>query len=235
MNIFEIIRLQIETPGVTPAETPLSPGSIASQPQTIMEVIIESWYIMLPLGIMSVLAVYIFVERFLSIRKSLQEERDFMLKVKTFVEDGKLDAAKQVCASTDNPMARMVEKGIARIGKDMKDIAASIENVAKLEVYRLEARLSVLATIAGAAPMLGFLGTVIGMMSTFGVMRKQGVDIQGLSGGIMEAMVTTVGGLIVGIIAYVAYNYLVSKVEKVIQKMERTAVEFLDILEEPGK
>jgi biopolymer transport protein ExbB len=235
MNIFEFIRLQIEQGGAESSSTPSSMATVAAQPQTIMEVILESWYIMLPLGIMSVLAVYIFVERFLSIRKSLKEERDFMLKVKTFVEDGKLDAAKQVCASTDNPMARMVEKGIARIGKDMKDIAASIENVAKLEVYRLEARLSVLATIAGAAPMLGFLGTVIGMMSTFGVMRKQGVDIQGLSGGIMEAMVTTVGGLIVGIIAYVAYNYLVAKVEKVIQKMERTAVEFLDILEEPGK
>lgn len=234
MNIYELInRIQI-------AETSTGAGKAATtaaqgQPQTIMEVIFDSWYIMLPLGIMSFLAVYIFVERFLSIRKSLQEERDFMLKVKTFVEDGKFDAAKQVCATTDNPMARMVEKGISRIGKDMKDIATSIENVAKLEVYRLEARLSVLATIAGAAPMLGFLGTVIGMMTTFSNMRKQGVDIQNLSGGIMEAMVTTVGGLIVGIIAYVAYNYLVSKVDKVIQKMERTAIEFLDILEEPGK
>lgn len=234
MNIYDLInRIQL-------TETSSGSGNAAAnvadgQPQTIMEVIFDSWYIMLPLGIMSFLAVYIFVERFLSIRKSLQEERDFMLKVKTFVEDGKFDAAKQVCASTDNPMARMVEKGISRIGKDMKDIATSIENVAKLEVYRLEARLSVLATIAGAAPMLGFLGTVIGMMTTFSNMRKQGVDIQNLSGGIMEAMVTTVGGLIVGIIAYVAYNYLVSKVDKVIQKMERTAVEFLDILEEPGK
>lgn len=234
MNIYELInRIQL-------TETSSGAGNAAAtaaegQPQTIMEVIFDSWYIMLPLGIMSFLAVYIFVERFLSIRKSLQEERDFMLKVKTFVEDGKFDAAKQVCASTDNPMARMVEKGISRIGKDMKDIATSIENVAKLEVYRLEARLSVLATIAGAAPMLGFLGTVIGMMTTFSNMRKNGVEIQNLSGGIMEAMVTTVGGLIVGIIAYVAYNYLVSKVDKVIQKMERTAIEFLDILEEPGK
>jgi biopolymer transport protein ExbB len=234
MNIYDLInRIQL-------TETSSGAGNAAAnvadgQPQTIMEVIFDSWYIMLPLGIMSFLAVYIFVERFLSIRKSLQEERDFMLKVKTFVEDGKFDAAKQVCASTDNPMARMVEKGISRIGKDMKDIATSIENVAKLEVYRLEARLSVLATIAGAAPMLGFLGTVIGMMTTFSNMRKNGVEIQNLSGGIMEAMVTTVGGLIVGIIAYVAYNYLVSKVDKVIQKMERTAIEFLDILEEPGK
>lgn len=234
MNIYELInRIQIQTG--TSGAGKATANAAEGQPQTIMEVIFDSWYIMLPLGIMSFLAVYIFVERYLSIRKSLQEERDFMLKVKSFVEDGKFDAAKQVCASTDNPMARMVEKGISRIGKDMKDIATSIENVAKLEIYRLEARLSVLATIAGAAPMLGFLGTVIGMMTTFSNMRKQGVDIQNLSGGIMEAMVTTVGGLIVGIIAYVAYNYLVSKVDKVIQKMERTAVEFLDILEEPGK
>lgn len=235
MNIYDLInRIQL-TETSSGAGNTVAANVADGQPQTIMEVIFDSWYIMFPLGIMSFLAVYIFVERFLSIRKSLQEERDFMLKVKTFVEDGKFDAAKQVCASTDNPMARMVEKGISRIGKDMKDIATSIENVAKLEVYRLEARLSVLATIAGAAPMLGFLGTVIGMMTTFSNMRKQGVDIQNLSGGIMEAMVTTVGGLIVGIIAYVAYNYLVSKVDKVIQKMERTAVEFLDILEEPGK
>jgi biopolymer transport protein ExbB len=233
MNILELInRIQLETGSAAPGSTE---APAAGQPQTIMEVIFDSWYIMLPLGIMSVLAVYIFVERFLSIRKSLQEERDFMLKVKTFVEDGKFDAAKQVCATTDNPMARMVEKGISRIGKDMKDIATSIENVAKLEVYRLEARLSVLATIAGVAPMLGFLGTVIGMMATFASMVKTGVDIQNLSGGIMEAMVTTVGGLIVGIMAFVSYNYLVSKVDKVIQKMERTAIEFLDILEEPGK
>lgn len=236
MNVFDLInKIQLETGAVSPTTSTVAAAAGEGQPQTIMEVIFDSWYIMLPLGVMSVLAVYIFVERFLSIRKSLQEERDFMLKVKTFVEDGKFDAAKQVCATTDNPMARMVEKGISRIGNDMKDIATSIENVAKLEVYRLEARLSVLATIAGAAPMLGFLGTVLGMMTTFSNMRKQGVDIQNLSGGIMEAMVTTVGGLIVGIMAYVAYNYLVSKVDKVIQKMERTAVEFLDILEEPGK
>jgi biopolymer transport protein ExbB len=234
MNIFDLVnRIQIQT-GASASGIP-GDEIAQGQPQTIMEVIFDSWYIMLPLGIMSFLAVYIFVERFLSIRKSLQEERDFMLKVKTFVEDGKFDAAKQVCATTDNPMARMVEKGISRIGKDMKDIATSIENVAKLEVYRLEARLSVLATIAGVAPMLGFLGTVIGMMATFASMVKTGVDIQNLSGGIMEAMVTTVGGLIVGILAFVSYNYLVSKVDKVIQKMERTAIEFLDILEEPGK
>ena len=192
------------------------------------------WYIMIPLAICSVLAVYIFIERFLAIQRALKAEQDFMGKIRGYVNEGKLDAAKQLCASTDNPMARMIEKGIGRIGKPMKDIAASIENVGKLEVYKLEARLSVMATIAGAAPMIGFLGTVIGMIQTFHTMANEGVEMEGLSGGIMQAMVTTVGGLIVGIIAYIGYNYLVSKVEKVIQKMEGSSIEFLDILEAPG-
>jgi biopolymer transport protein ExbB len=130
----------------------------------------------------------------------------------------------------------MVEKGILRIGKPMDDIATSVENVAKLEVYRLEARMSVLATISGVAPMLGMLGTVLGMIGTLSVMAaKNNVQISELAGGIYEAMVTTIGGLVVGILAYVSYNYLVSKVEKVIQKMEGGSIEFMDILEAPGK
>jgi biopolymer transport protein ExbB len=191
---------------------------------------------MLLLFFLSGLTIFIFIERFLTIRKSLQGERDFMMKVKSYVEDGKLDAAQQLCASTDNPVARMVQKGISRIGKPMEDIATSIENVAKLEVYRLEARLSILATISSVAPMLGMLGTVLGMVGTLSAMAAQNnVQISELAGGIYEAMITTIGGLVVGIMAYVSYNYLVSKVEKVIQKMEGGSIEFLDILEAPGK
>ncbi len=197
-------------------------------------VVAGGWYIMGPLFICSAIAIYIFVERFMAIRRALKEERDFMNKIKDYVLDGKLDSAKTLCGSTDNPMARMIEKGIARIGKPIKDIAATIENVGKLEVYKLEARMSILATIAGAAPMIGFLGTVLGMIQTFHNMANEGVEIQSLSGGIMQAMVTTVAGLIVGIIAFVAYNYLVAKVEKVIQKMEGSSIAFLDILEAPG-
>jgi len=198
---------------------------------------IASYLIMGTLFLLSILAIYIFIERFLTIRQSLQGEKDFMRKVKDYVHEGKLDAAKQLCASTDNPVANMVEKGISRIGKPMNDIAASIENVAKMEVYRLEARLSILGTIAGVAPMIGMLGTVFGMVSTLSAIAasESGFDLSVLSGGIFEAMITTIGGLIVGIIAYVSYNYLVSKVEKVIQKMEGGAIEFLDILEAPGK
>jgi biopolymer transport protein ExbB len=191
------------------------------------------WYIMIPLAICSVLAVYIFIERFLAIQKALKGEKNFMENIKLFVKQGNLDAAKNLCFTTQNPMARMVGKGISRIGKPMSDIAASVENVGKLEISNLEQRLSVLATISGVAPMIGFLGTVIGMISTFHQMTLDGVEIDSLAGGIMQAMVTTVAGLIVGIIAYVAYNYLVSKVEKVIHQMEGASIEFLDILEEP--
>lgn len=191
------------------------------------------WYIMIPLAICSVLAVYIFIERFLAIQKALRGEKNFMENIKLFVKQGNLDAAKNLCFNTNNPMARMVGKGISRIGKPMSDIAASVENVGKLEISNLEQRLSVLATISGVAPMIGFLGTVIGMISTFHQMTIDGVEIDSLAGGIMQAMVTTVAGLIVGIIAYIAYNYLVSKVEKVIHQMEGGSIEFLDILEEP--
>ena len=184
---------------------------------------------------LSVMAIYIFIERYLNIRKALKEEQSFMVQIKSYMTDGNLDGAKNLCATTDNPMARMVEKGVMRVGKPVGDIKASIENVADLEVHKLENRISVLATIAGAAPMLGFLGTVIGMMRTFNDMRAFGVDLNKMSGGMMEAMVTTVAGLIVGIIAYASYNFLVSKMGQVIHKMENTSISFLDILEEPGK
>jgi len=236
MNIFSLFQ-NIESAVDGASEVVNNTGIVIEEQieqQTIMDVILDSWYIMGPLAVCSVLAVYIFIERFLTIKRALNEERDFMAKIKDYVNDHKLDAAKQLCVSTDNPVARMVEKGIMRIGKPLSDISTSIENVAKMEIYRLEARLSILATIAGVAPMIGFLGTVLGMMTTFGRMRTEGVEIASLSGGINEAMVTTVGGLVVGIIAYVAYNYLISKVEKVIQKMEGGSMEFMDILEAPG-
>lgn len=192
------------------------------------------WYIMLPLAFCSILAVYIFVERFLAVQKALKSEKNFMDNIKNFVKQGDLNSAKNLCTTTDNPLARMVGKGISRIGKPMKDIAASVENVGKLEIGKLEQRLSILGTISGVAPMIGFLGTVIGMITTFHKMASEGVQIENLAGGIMQAMVTTVAGLIVGIFAYITYNYLVSKVEKVIHEMEGASIEFLDILEEPG-
>ncbi|MFZ6051962.1 MotA/TolQ/ExbB proton channel family protein [Halocola ammonii] len=204
---------------------------------SILELLMQGgWYIMIPLAILSVVAVYIFVERFLAVNKALKEEKDFMNKIKDYIHDGKLDSARNLCATSETPIARMLEKGIQKIGKPLKDISASIENVAKLEVFNLEKNLATLATISGAAPMLGFLGTVIGMVQVFISMESSGsVDVNVISGGTKVAMMTTIAGLVVGIIAYIAYNYLVTKVRKVVNKMEAHSIEFLDILEEPGK
>lgn len=205
---------------------------------SIWQMILDGgWYIMIPLAVLSILAVYIFIERLLAINKASKEDKDFMNKIRDFIHDGKVDAAKTLCSSNNTPVARMLEKGVARIGKPINDIAASIENVGKLEVYKLEKGLSTLATVAGAAPMIGFLGTVIGMIVTFHAMKVSdtGVEISELSGGIMQAMVTTVAGLVIGILAYIAYNTLVSRVDKVVHNMEAKTIEFLDLLDEPGK
>lgn len=204
---------------------------------SILELLMEGgWYIMLPLAFLSILAIYIVIERTFAINKALKEEKDFMDKIKDYINDGKLDSAKNLCSTSNTPMARMLEKGIMRIGKPLRDISVAIENIGKLEIYMLEKNLSTLATIAGAAPMIGFLGTVIGMVNVFLDMEVAGtVQVQDISSGTKQAMVTTIVGLIVGVVAYMAYNYLVSKVSKVIHKMEASSIEFIDILEEPVK
>ncbi len=204
---------------------------------SVLNLLLEGgWYIMLPLAFLSILAIYIFIERTLAINKAMKEEKDFMNKIKDYINEGKLDSAKNLCATSNTPMARMLEKGIKRIGKPLRDISVAIENVGKLEIYLLEKNLSTLATIAGAAPMIGFLGTVIGMVNVFLDMEVAGtVQVDDISSGTKQAMVTTIVGLIVGIIAYMAYNHLVSKVSKVIHKMEGSSIEFIDILEEPVK
>ena len=184
------------------------------------------------LGLLSIYAIYILVERFSTIKKASIEDESFLKSIENFVEQKDIQAAKTLCKNTDNPVSRMIEKGIDRIDKPMTDISAAIENQGKLEVYKMENNLANLATIAGAAPMIGFLGTVIGMIVAFHEMASAGgnIDVEMLSKGIYTAMVTTVAGLVVGIIAYIAYNYLVTKVEKVIFQMEARTTEFLDHL-----
>ena len=188
--------------------------------------------IMGTLGLLSVYAIYILIERYSTIKKASVEDESFLESIKNFVEHKDIQAAKTLCKNTDNPVSRMIEKGIDRIDKPMTDISAAIENQGKLEVYKMESNLANLATIAGAAPMIGFLGTVIGMIVAFHEMASAGgnIDVEMLSKGIYTAMVTTVGGLIVGIIAYIAYNYLVSKIDKVIFQLEARTTEFLDLL-----
>jgi len=188
--------------------------------------------IMGTLTLLSIYAIYILFERYSTIKKASIEDESFLKSIKNFVEQKDIQAAKTLCRNTDNPVSRMIEKGIDRIDKPMTDISAAIENQGKLEVYKMENNLANLATIAGAAPMIGFLGTVIGMIVAFHEMASAGgnIDVEMLSKGIYTAMVTTVGGLIVGIIAYIAYNFLVSKIDKVIFQLEDRTTEFLDLL-----
>ena len=179
--------------------------------------------------------IFIFVERFLAIRKASMLDMHFMNRIRDYIYDGKIDSAVNLCTKTDTPIARMVEKGIERLGRPMNDVQTAIENVANLEVSKLENGLPFLATIAGGAPMIGFLGTVMGMVQTFMDMSAAGgtVDMALLSGGMYIAMVTTVGGLIVGIPAYFGYNYLVARIEKVVFRMEANSIAFMDILNQP--
>ncbi|MDX1365055.1 MotA/TolQ/ExbB proton channel family protein [Arenibacter latericius] len=180
-------------------------------------------------------ALYIYFERIFAIKAASQIDSNFMNQIRDHVTNGKLEAAKLLCAQTDSPVARLTEKGISRIGKPLDDINTAIENAGTLEVYKLEKNVTVLATVAGAAPMIGFLGTVIGMIIAFHEMASSGgqAEMGSLAAGIYTAMTTTVAGLIVGIIAYIGYNHLVNRTDKVVHKMEANAVEFLDLLNEP--
>jgi biopolymer transport protein ExbB len=207
-----------------------------SKDYTLWEMLASGgWYIMIPMAILSILMVYVGIERYLAITKAQKGETSFMVKVREYIHEGKLDAAKNLCSTTDSPIARMIEKGISKIGKPMDDIKASIENIGKVEVYRLEKGVTMLATIAGVAPMIGFLGTVIGMVQTFQSLRVNGMEIGPLSEGMMMAMITTVVGLVIGIFAFMLYNMFVTKINNVIHKMESSSIEFLDLLDEPGK
>lgn len=193
--------------------------------------------IMYILVAMFALAIYIFIERVVTLKNASREDKSFMNRIKDYIYDGKIDSALKLCRDTDTPTARMLEKGISRLGRPMNDVLVAIENVGNLEIAKLEKGLVIMASVSGGAPMLGFLGTVTGMVLTFYNMTlKSGgaIQLSDLSVGMYQAMVTTVGGLIVGILAYFAYNYLVSRVNSVVNILEAKTIEFLDLLNEPA-
>jgi len=194
-----------------------------------------SVFIMGLLFFLLAVALYIYFERLFAIKAASKIDANFMNQIKDYISNGKIDAAKSLCAQTDSPVARLTEKGVSRIGKPLDDINTAIENAGTLEVYKLEKNVSVLATVAGAAPMIGFLGTVIGMILAFHEMATSGgqAEMGALASGIYTAMTTTVGGLVVGVIAYIGYNHLVNMTNKVVHSMEANAVDFLDLLNEP--
>lgn len=202
----------------------------------VIDLAFKGGWIMVVLLLLSLMAGYIFIQRLLVIRRAGKEDQNFMNRIKDYIHDGKVDSALNLCRSTDTPAARMIEKGITRLGRPMNDVLVAIENVGNLEIAKLEKGFPLIATTAAGAPMLGFLGTVTGMVRAFFDMANAGtnVDVSLLSGGIYEALVTTVGGLVVGIITLFAYNYLVSQVDNVVNKMEARTMEFMDLLNEPA-
>jgi biopolymer transport protein ExbB len=204
---------------------------------SILELATKGGWIMILLAVLSIIAVYIFIERYIAVSRATKYDNNFMDRIREYMKDGKLDSAKALCRGNSTPISRMIEKGLSRIGRPLGDINSAIENVGNLEVANLERGVSILAMIASAAPMIGFLGTVTGMIRAFYNMSMAGnnIDIELLSSGIYEAMVTTVGGLIVGILALFAYNFLTSRVNKVMNKLEGKTMEFMDLLNEPAK
>ncbi len=234
MNIF----LQIDT--VATAGNQAVESIAAKKDVTLGEIIfsggIVGQIVMTAIFIMLFLTIYLYLERLMAIKAASKMDQNFMTQIKMHLQQGKIDNAKMLCASTNSPVARLIEKGISRIGKPLEDINIAIENAGKLEVYKLEKNVSLLATLSGAGPMTGFLGTVIGMVMAFHEMAASGsnkIEMSVLAEGIYTAMMTTVVGLIVGIIAYVGYNHLVSITDKIVHMMEVNVVDFLDVLNEP--
>ena len=194
-------------------------------------------WIMIVLALMLAFAIYLFVERLVVLTKATKEDKTFMNRIRDYIKEGKIDSAIKLCQRTATPSALMIEKGITRIGRPMQDVQVAIENVGNLEVSKLEKGLVLMATIAAGAPMLGFLGTVLGMIQTFFNMAQSAsgvIEISALSEGMYQAMVTTVGGLLVGILAMFAYNFLVSRIDRVVRQLESRTMEFMDLLNEPA-
>jgi biopolymer transport protein ExbB len=219
------------------ATTAITDVAAPEKEMKFFDMALKGGWIMIPLVLMLIIAVYIFIERLVTLKNASKEDTSFMNRIKDYIFDGKIESAINLCKDTNGPSARMIEKGISRLGRPMSDMLVAIENVGNLEIAKLEKGLGILATISGGAPMLGFLGTVMGMVQAFFQMANKGdntIVLSDLSAGIYTAMVTTVAGLIVGVCAYFAYNYLVSRVDNVGRNLETRTMEFLDLLNEPA-
>lgn len=220
-----LLQISADTTGV---------GSVMEK-TSILSLLFKGGIVLIPIALMLIVALYIFFERWLTISKASKVDQSFMLNIRDYVASGNTEAAKMLCKNNDSPIARMIEKGVIRVGKPLRSIEVAIENVGKLEIFKMEKNLATLATISGAAPMIGFFGTVTGMIRAFFELSSNDTVVASdLAGGIYEAMITTAAGLAVGIVAYIGYNVLVSQVEKVVHKMEATSVEFMDLLQEPA-
>lgn len=235
MMLSYILQIPAGADSLPEAVTGVAAATI--QEESLISLAAKGGWLMLVLLFLSIVAVFLFAKKWWMIHKAGKVDRNFMNDIRDYIHEDKIKAAVSLCQRFDSPIARLVEKGIGRIGRPLHDIQAAVENTGNAEVARLEKGLPTLATIAGGAPMIGFLGTVIGMVQAFFNMTKAGsnIDISLLSGGIYTAMITTVGGLIVGILAYFGYNYLTSNISDVVFKMENATIDFMDLLQEPAE
>ena len=230
--LFNLLQAAVDTTALSQAAAP----AVQEKTLSLIDMATAGGWLMIVLLILSIMAIYIFGSKWWMIRKAGQLDKNFMKDIRDLIHDGKIKTATDLCQKYDSPIARLVEKGIERIGRPLQAIQTAVENMGNVEVARLEKGLPMLATISGGAPMIGFLGTVTVMIQAFFRMSTAGnnIDITLLSGGIYEALVTTVGGLFVGIIAYFGYNYLSSQISNLVFKMESTTIEFIDMLHEPA-
>lgn len=237
-SILSTILLQApDAAAVVPDTLSQAVPQVIEQELSVWDLCLKGGFIMIPLLALSLVCIYILVERSLVLKAALKEDRTFMKRIKDYITEGEFESAMKLCKNTNTPYARLIQKGVSRIGRPMNDVLVAIENVGNLEVARLEKGFSWLATTAAGAPMIGFLGTVIGMVEAFFALASAGgsANVSILANGIYEALVTTVAGLIVGIIAMFAYNYLVSRVNRVMNQLEAKTMEFMDLLNEPVK
>lgn len=224
----------IDTSNVSSTTAPLT--TVVPEDIHFIDLLFKGGWVMIPLAILAFLALVIFIERYITIRKASKDESNLMLQIRQYIKEGRLENAIALCKNNNSPISRMLEKGLRRIGRPIKDIEGAIENVGKLEVSRLEKNTGILGIIAGIAPMLGFVGTIIGVITIFHeVSIKGAIEIGTISGGLYTKMITSATGLIIGIIAYVLYHVLNQMVEKIVLRMETDALDFIDLLEEPGK
>lgn len=227
---FLTILLQMQT---TVTDTTSVAVATAGEPMSLLGLLMKGGWVMVPILILSFIAVYIMIERYITIKKASKDTNHLMDKVKNLIFKGDLKGAKALCENTDSPIARMIEKGIMRLGRPLKDIESSIESTGKLEIYKLERNISILGIIAGIAPMLGFVGTISGVIRIFYTISIEGnISIGGIAGGLYEKMITSATGLIVGIVAHIGFHYLNLLLDRIVYKMESNALEFIDLLQE---
>ena len=237
--LFQLLQAGIDSTANAAAAAAATVPQVAQTEQTysVIEMAVKGGWLMLVLLALSIIAIYIFGKKWWMLNRASQIDKNFMNDIRDYIHSGKVKSAITLCGKYDSPSARLVEKGLERIGRPLSDIQTAVENMGNVEVARLEKGLPTLATIAGGAPMIGFLGTVLGMVQAFFNMANAGnnIDITLLSSGIYTAMITTVGGLIVGILAYFGYNYLTSQISDIAFKMESTTIDFMDLLNEPAE